>query len=211
MTRASDPRLLALHGLRLKGTADAHVVADTVGACVERLRSELDALETEGLVTFRQGRLGGYQLTEDGRAVGARMLAGELDEHGVRDEVEDAYRRFRTFNGDLLEVCTAWQLRPVGGTREPNDHTDATYDAGVRQRLLQLDAQVRPVLDQLCAALARFDGHRRRLRFARERVLSGDSDYFTRPMFPSYHSVWFELHEDLLATLGTDRRSEGSL
>ncbi|MDI6773348.1 MAG: SLBB domain-containing protein, partial [bacterium] len=27
-----------------------------------------------------------------------------------------------------------------------------------------------------------------------ERVLAGDDDYLTKPMFPSYHSIWFELH-----------------
>jgi hypothetical protein len=27
-------------------------------------------------------------------------------------------------------------------------------------------------------------------------------------MIDSYHSVWFELHEDLLATLGIERGSE---
>ena len=30
----------------------------------------------------------------------------------------------------------------------------------------------------------------------------------TKPMIDSYHSVWFELHEDLLATLGIERGSE---
>ena len=29
-------------------------------------------------------------------------------------------------------------------------------------------------------------------------------------MIDSYHTVWFELHEDLLATLGIERSSEGS-
>jgi hypothetical protein len=27
-------------------------------------------------------------------------------------------------------------------------------------------------------------------------------------MIPSFHTVWFELHEDLLATLGLDRSAE---
>jgi hypothetical protein len=39
-------------------------------------------------------------------------------------------------------------------------------------------------------------------------VLTGDHDWFTKPILASYHTVWFELHEDLLATLGLDRASE---
>lgn len=211
MTRTSDPRLLALHGLRLKGIAEPEVIAETVGAAPEVVRSQLDELEPAGLVCIRLGRIGGYQLTSEGSREVAELLAAELDDHDLRGEVADAYRRFRSFNGELLEVCTAWQLRPVDGTPQPNDHSDERYDRQVHARLRDLDALVRPVLDQLCGELLRFEGHRRRLRFALDRVLDGDVDYFTRPMFPSYHSVWFELHEDLLATLGTDRQTEGSL
>jgi hypothetical protein len=29
-------------------------------------------------------------------------------------------------------------------------------------------------------------------------------------MIDSYHTVWFELHEDLLSTLGIERSKEGS-
>ena len=34
-------------------------------------------------------------------------------------------------------------------------------------------------------------------------------EWFTKPVIDSYHTVWFELHEDLLATLGIERASEG--
>jgi hypothetical protein len=39
-------------------------------------------------------------------------------------------------------------------------------------------------------------------------VQGGDLDWFTRPMIESYHTVWFELHENLLATLGIQRAME---
>jgi hypothetical protein len=29
-------------------------------------------------------------------------------------------------------------------------------------------------------------------------------------MIASYHTVWFEMHEDLLSTLGIERGSEGT-
>jgi hypothetical protein len=38
-------------------------------------------------------------------------------------------------------------------------------------------------------------------------VQAGDAAYFAAPMIASYHTVWFELHEDLLATLGIARSS----
>ena len=75
--------------------------------------------------------------------------------------------------------------------------------------LRDIDQRVEPVLAELVSLLDRFRGHDRRRRIALERLLAGDHDYFTKPMFPSYHSMWFELHEDLLATLGTARASQG--
>ena len=40
-------------------------------------------------------------------------------------------------------------------------------------------------------------------------VEQGDTDWFTKPLIDSYHTVWFELHEDLLATLAIERAREG--
>jgi hypothetical protein len=92
----------------------------------------------------------------------------------------------------------------------PNDHTDADHDAAVLAALVGIDERSRPVLAALCEALDRFVGHGHRLRYALDRVVAGEHDWFTKPMFPSYHSCWFELHEDLLATLGRERTTEGS-
>jgi hypothetical protein len=39
-------------------------------------------------------------------------------------------------------------------------------------------------------------------------VLEGQPEWFTKPVIDSYHTVWFELHEDLLCTLGIERASE---
>lgn len=205
MSVPSSIRLLALHGLRLKGIAEPAVVADTMGADTEQVAAELERLADADLVTYRYGRISGYQLTAEGRALAGRLVAEELDTTGTRAAIEDAYRRFQEVNGRLLGVCTAWQLRDTDGQRTLNDHTDPAYDAAVRRRLADLHQEAEPVLDRLGAALLRFRGHQKRLRAAVERVGAGDDDYFTTPMFPSYHSTWFELHEDLLATLGTER------
>jgi pyruvate,orthophosphate dikinase len=43
-----------------------------------------------------------------------------------------------------------------------------------------------------------------------DRVEAGERDWFTKPLIDSYHTVWFELHEDLLSTLGKERASEES-
>ncbi len=89
-----------------------------------------------------------------------------------------------------------------------NDHTDAAYDQQVVLRLVGLHDRVRPIVADLRQLLVRFGGYSTRLRTAVERVTHGDRDWFTKPTVDSYHTVWFELHEDLLATLGLVRAKE---
>ena len=56
--------------------------------------------------------------------------------------------------------------------------------------------------------LPRFARYAPRLTNAVDRVRAGEVDWFTKPVLDSYHTVWFELHEDLLATLGIERGEE---
>ena len=204
MPRTSDTRLLVLHGLRLKGFAEPDAVVALTGLAEDDVVKHLDSLLDEGLVVHRDGRLTGWQVTAAGRAEQERLLADELDDVGGRDAVQGAYRRFLSLNRELLEVCTAWQLRDDA----INDHSDAGYDEGVIDRLRALHAQVIPVLADLEATLARFAGYRARLAAAMTKLSSGETDWFTKPLIDSYHTVWFQLHEDLLNTLGIERSQE---
>jgi DNA-binding transcriptional ArsR family regulator len=207
---ASSPRLLALHALRLRGVAEADAVAEYMDVAPELIAPELAALEEQGLVTRRRGRFPGFVLAPEGRLLGERLLADELDAHGLRPRVEASYEEFLHFNRQLLTVCTQWQLRDVGGETVANDHRDEAHDRTVIEALVAVDARLQPVLASLIEVLERFAPHQRRLRKALDHVVAGEHDWFTKPMFPSYHSCWFELHEDLLATLGRERQREGS-
>jgi DNA-binding transcriptional ArsR family regulator len=207
---ASSPRLLALHALRLRGVADADAVAEYMDISPEVVGPELAALEEQGLVTFRRGRFPGFVLAPGGRLLGERLLADELEAHGLRPRVEASYEEFLHFNRQLLTVCTQWQLREVGGDTVANDHRDEAHDRAVIDALVAVDGRLQPVLAALIEVLERFGPHQRRLRKALDHVVAGEHDWFTKPMFPSYHSCWFELHEDLLATLGRERQRERS-
>ena len=142
MSTPSDPRTLVMHGLRLKGFAEAPAVAEAVGITEIEAKPVLDELVVQQLATYRDGRISGFTLTPDGRAEHAGLLAAELDAVGARDAVHTTYRRFLSFNTELLTVCTAWQLRDVAGESTPNDHSDAAYDADVIEDLFLSDDDV---------------------------------------------------------------------
>lgn len=207
MSAPSDLRMLVMHGLRLKGFGEVAVIAEAVGVAESDAKPILDDLVGEGLATYRDGRLCGFSLTKDGRARHAQELAAELDRLGGRPGMEEGYRRFLELNGPLLSICTAWQLRDAG-EGIVNDHSDPAYDAGVIELLADLHLTAAPICDDLSEVLDRFGGYGPRLTRALEHVQGGDVDWFTKPMIASYHTVWFEMHEDLLSTLGIERGSE---
>ncbi|HEX2849918.1 MAG TPA: hypothetical protein VHN98_05175 [Acidimicrobiales bacterium] len=200
----SDPAFLVLHAVRLKGFADTEAIASITGLHHDDVHKHLGAALDEGLVTRRDGRISGWALTSAGRNRHYELVAVEVAESGARDRIDDAYHRFLAVNTELLGVCTDWQLRD--GVL--NDHGDAAYDDAVIARLRRVDEVVQPVCVDLGAALSRLRGYGGRLGAALERVERGDRDWFAKPMIDSYHTVWFELHEDLLVTLGIERAKE---
>ncbi|MEU9830366.1 transcriptional regulator [Streptosporangium sp. NPDC048047] len=196
--------LRVLHALRCAGFADTARVAAVTGLGESDVESELIDLAVAGHVTYTAGVFGGWGLTEAGRAADARRITEELEAAGARTAVAVAYDRFLVLNPELLDICGAWQLRSTDDVPVVNDHTDLAYDARVLGVLTDLDRRAQRVCADLAAALPRFGRYGVRLAGALARVASGDLDHVTNDM-ESYHSVWFQLHEDLLATLGIPR------
>jgi hypothetical protein len=204
-----DELLRVLHALRLVGFSDTHRLTVRLGSDPADVDAILRHSETSLFVTQRSGRVSGWTLTAVGRAHGEHLLAAELDALGTRSAVVDGYQRFLAVNQRFLDLCTDWQLRPDhGGVLVVNDHTDSEHDAAVLARLALLDDVIQPIVADLAAVLDRFGGYGRRFARARRNIEAGERDWFTRPLIDSYHTVWFELHEDLLATLGLERSSE---
>lgn len=208
MPYASDPRLLVLHGLRLKGFGEPDAVGAIVGLDADEVAKRLESLQDENLVLRRDGsRMSGWALTPDGRAEQECLLAEELDDACARATVQGAYQSFLACNVSLLEICTSWQMKDATTL---NDHADHSYDAAVVDRLAVHDTRLHPVLGRLESVLERYSPYRGRFEHALERLRAGDGDWFTKPLIDSYHTIWFQLHEDLLNTLGLDRASEAS-
>src|SRR4051794_16490127 len=107
MAGESDSRLLVLHGLRLKGFAEAGDVAALIDLDPAVVTAQLEALKADELVLYREGRLTGWALTPAGRTAQEAALHDQLDACGARDAVFDAYKRFLDLNNDLLGICTA--------------------------------------------------------------------------------------------------------
>ncbi|GAB2482240.1 hypothetical protein GCM10027063_25430 [Promicromonospora xylanilytica] len=205
--RSSQPELLVLHSVRIQGMADDEAVAARFGLDVADTREILLDDEAYGWVTYAEfAGTAGWSLTDRGRAEDDRRLAAELDDTGARPVVERVHESFRPLNARLLQACTDWQLRPADDDRlTPNTHTDATWDAQVLGELQALDGELAPLVAELSAALARFEGYDTRFSTALGHARSGRGEWVAGTGIGSCHVVWMELHEDLLSTLGLRR------
>ena len=201
---ATPTDLLVLHTLRCIGVSELARIADAAGLSDDDTESELIDLGAAGLATYRSGVFTGWGLTEAGRAIDAERIADELHAAHAQSAVANAYDAFLPLNAELLDVCTAWQTRTMNGAMAMNDHHDADYDGAVLHRLEALHQRVGGPLVALATTLPRFDRYRARLSDALRRARAGALEYVTDGV-ASYHTVWFQLHEDLLVTLGIPR------
>ena len=87
----------------------------------------------------------------------------------------------------------------------PNDHADADYDDKIVDRLGGQHERAEKVLGRFAALEARLGVYGQRLDDAYDKVLAGEHDWVSGARIDSYHTVWFELHEDLLRMLGRER------
>jgi hypothetical protein len=189
-----DELWLVVHDIRLRGALRAVVTDEQTEVRLRRL-VEIGALR-------RDAR--GVRLTAAAReqhTVWARFAPGS----GAEAAARRAYERFLPLNRLLLRICHDWQVRPGG---VPNDHRDTRYDWGVVDRLRGLDERVQPVVGRLGRLDPRFGTYRPRLRAALARVDAGEHAWLTSPRCDSYHTVWMQLHEDLLLALGAERAHE---
>ncbi|QYN20919.1 MarR family transcriptional regulator [Amycolatopsis sp. DSM 110486] len=200
MTTSTRARFLVLHALRVKGLAPDPVLQALTGLPADEVAAEVAALVADGLAVRREGRLAGTMPTPAGRAAHPELLVADVADS--TEALSAAYEAFLPVNGEFKRVCSAWQLRPSG---EPNDHSDAAYDAGVAESLAEVNANVTGLLDELTASAGRFGTYPVRLAGALRRVRAGETAAFARPMADSYHDIWMELHQDLLLSAGRER------
>ena len=204
MTSMSDEGFRTLHALRIKGFASTATVAELASVPIDVAEHRLRDLAARELAMFREAR-SLWQLTPAGREHHAEQLAADREAADV-GALRESYGAFLGLNERFKVLCGEWQLRDG----EPNDHADAGYDAGVVAKLVALDGDARPIVDELGRAVPRLEPYSARLADSCAKVVGGDQRMFTGVMCGSYHDVWMELHEDLILTQGIDRAKEGS-
>lgn len=172
----------ALHRLALRGS-----LPEVDGAA---------ELEGAGLIVSTPA---GALLSEQGHALHGRLLDQERAALDL-DQLGSIYERFLAANSPMKDASSRWQ------TLAEDD--DARFE--LLGELGDLVERVQPVLSRTAETVPRFADHRTRLEEAFAKAEEGDHEYVTAPGVESVHTVWMEIHEDYLQTLGRSREEEGS-
>lgn len=193
--------LVLLQALRLKGRANLGTLALVTAGDHAALEAAVAQLVQSDTVREVKGH---YLLLPPGRARLVALLDAErvtLDQEALGAQ----YERFTEVNADFKQLAADWQLR----AGEPNDHTDAAHDAEVLSRLPGIHARVSPVVRRVAELAPRLTPYQARLDAAFGRVRGGEHQWLLKPLIDSYHTVWFELHEEFIGLAGRSREAEG--
>jgi hypothetical protein len=192
--------LVVLRALRLKGRAGVDGLAAATGLGEAEVRAIVEPLVADGSAREMNGF---YMLLPPGRERQNELLDAErADVDGAA--MSDVYEQFTAVNGDFKQLANDWQMRGD----QPNDHSDASYDGEVLSRLPGIHQRVSPVVTAAAGLAPRLAVYGTRLAAALERVDAGEHEWLLKPLIDSYHTVWFELHEELISLSGLSREAE---
>ena len=204
-----DLILWGLHGLRLKPFASGDDLAEIYGVDGSDFIAVLDHLAESRWAKYRTAAPCGWIITPAGMAHLDTLVRAELESSGFKFEIGDCYQQFIPLNSSLLELCVRWQ---AGNDRDPlgiggTDSITSSTQVLIGELGL-LNERAQPLCVELGLLLSRYAHYANRLSYAFNQVVDGAHEWFTGATIASYHTVWFELHTDLLATLGLDRATE---
>jgi pyruvate,orthophosphate dikinase len=195
-----------IRALLIKGFATPDDIAPALFTTPEDAGSIFDRMTADGLAELTGGM---FTLTADGKNVGAGMIAADRERWGA-DRAQEALDGFLPLDRRMKDIVTAWQMRDVDGRQVLNDHSDPDYDASVLDDLGSLHREAEAWLSGPVEQLPRLDAYRARLERAARLAGEGDHLYIASPRVDSYHTIWFELHEDLIQLTGRTREEEAA-
>lgn len=193
---------LVMHGVAIKKHGSAEAIAGIINQPVDLVNSVLAGAVAGDRVIDTDGK---YMLSPAGHMIVSSEYSRFCAELRSDETFVQAYDQFEIINTELKQLITDWQTMEVGGKRVPNDHSNKDYDADIIDRLGDLHERFEPILGRMITSLVRMKVYEQKLGSALEKAEDGDVEWVSAADIESYHTVWFEMHEDLLRILGRVR------
>lgn len=188
--------------LALKGMGDSAAIAAVLGADLAKVEAHIaDLVEAGAVIAMPRNRYRPAPETADKVDACYRDRAAQ-----IKDRIEPQMGAFHAVNDTFKGIVTDWQMRDVDGTQVINDHSDAAYDAAVTKRIAtDVHRVITPILAEVSKVENRLMRYQTRFEQALAGIEAGDKDMVAHPLKDSYHTVWFELHEELIRLSGRVR------
>jgi hypothetical protein len=160
-------------------------------------RGEVDAaltrLAAEGWVERQDaGGAEAWMLTTSGLAKQGTLSVERAGDEAMRAGVSAGYDSFLELNQAAKTLVSEWQQ-------------GVPDEAAAIARLEDIGEKAGEALRYAGREEPRFARYASRLDTALDRVAAGEERYIGDPSLDSFHTVWFECHEDFLLTLGLTR------
>lgn len=188
----SPDQLLVLRNVVFAGAARTPEEIIGAGPRVGEALAALSAagfIETDGIIAPTDAGIAALE----GWYESARSRLDEARRNRLHDE-------FRPLDVSLKKVTTAWQ------EADARDDWDARMS--VLEELQKLHREALAYIARHATVVPRLDEYNRRLSAALDKVLNGDTVYVAGVDTDSYHTIWFQMHEDLLRLLQRQRDPE---
>lgn len=179
--------------VQLKGLCSAELAA----ACLLGTAGELERLVLDNEAFFRATPRG-FVLLPSGR----EWLQGELRREIANVDgrlLEQVYHEFLPLNQRFKQLVSEWQVRRDDGSGD------------WRALVVSMEALHRdflPLVERASSELSRLSPYTVRFEAALQAMRDGDTSMLAAPIKDSYHTVWFEFHEELITLTGRDRATE---
>jgi len=191
-----------MHAVAIKRNGGADSISSISGLDLKSVTKTLnDGVSLGRLVKIDDT----FLLSPAGRMILDSEYSRFCDEIRSQRQFLDAYEKFEIINKELKQLITDWQTIKVGDQIIPNDHSDSEYDEKIIDKLGVIHEKFEPVLDVMVKIVERFANYSAKLINALEKSEDGELEWVSDAQLDSYHTVWFELHEDLLRLLGRTR------
>ncbi len=130
-----------------------------------------------------------WMLTESGEEAVSQFR--KLETEGREKELQAVYEKFDGENNTFKKIVSEWQT-------EKNDQK-------VLDGLEGVHARIGEIFLELSKLIPRYEVYPIRFNRALQNLKDGKTEYLAKYSVDSYHTIWFDLHEDLLNLLGKER------
>ena len=198
--------LAVLQAVRLKGRVTPADLAATLGEDLDDVTETVEQLTGSGLAGRRAGAADQPQRSRQARHVARRGARG----HRLgRDR-----RPPTTTSVPSTPISNPWS--PTGNSRAARKaRPTPTTTPNTTPRCWPASTRcTRGWCRSSTAAatqLPRLSAYSAKLSAALDKIKAGDTAWLTRPLIDSYHTVWFELHEELIGAVGLTREASGQI